>query len=216
VCFLPPQIIRGWCNIREFSDEGEQKRVMGKVAVIDIDNTLWQFCDVFYEELRKINSTFPTPDEWTAFDIWEGYCSEADFFNAIHRIHVQQDSTAYQPYPEAGGFLSTLKEKGFYLIIASHRSPDTRNQTERWLARHGLVYDELHLSYDKTILFTRTDVVVDDSPYNLEKALETGVLGTGLLFPWNRPCADNGFRLFQNLNGVLRYILSMTGPPSRR
>jgi len=189
---------------------------MGKVAVIDIDNTLWQFCDAFYEELRKINSTFPTPDEWTAFDIWEGYCSEADFFSAIHRIHLQQDSTAYQPYPEAGDFLSTLRGKGYFLIIASHRSPDTRNQTERWLARHGLVYDELHLSYDKTTLFTRTDVVVDDSPYNLEKALEAGVLGTGLLFPWNRPWADNGFRLFQNLNGVLRYILSMPGLPSRR
>ncbi len=177
---------------------------MGKVAVIDIDNTLWQFCDAFYEELRKINSTFPTPDEWTAFDIWEGYCSEADFFSAIQRIHLQQDSTAYQPYPEAGDFLSTLREKGYSLIIASHRSPETRNQTERWLARHGLVYDELHLSYDKTTLLTRTHVVVG------------GVLGTGLLFPWNRPCADNGFRLFQNLNGVLRYILSMPGLPSRQ
>jgi len=198
------------------SAEGGQETVVGKVAVIDIDNTLWQFCDAFYEELRKINSSFPTPDKWTAFDIWEGYCSEADFFSAIHRIHLQQDSTAYQPYPEARDFLSALKGKGYYLIIASHRSPDTRNQTERWLARHSLVYDKLHLSSDKTTLFTCTDVVVDDSPYTLEKALERGVLGTGLLFPWNRPCADNGFRLFQNLNGVLQYILSVSGPPFRR
>ena len=181
---------------------------MGKVAVIDIDNTLWQFCDAFYEELRKINSTFPTPDEWTAFDIWEGYCSEADFFSAIHRIHLQQDSTAYQPYPEARDFLSTLKGKGYYLIIASHRSPDTRNQTERWLARHGLVYDELHLSFLKTSLFDETtNVVVDDAPVVLEKAVEKGVLATGLLFPWNKAFADNGFRLFDNLNEILDCIL---------
>ncbi|HXX79930.1 MAG TPA: hypothetical protein VEI46_00135, partial [Thermodesulfovibrionales bacterium] len=83
-------------------------------------------------------------------------------------------------------------------------------------ARHGLAYDELHLSSDKTTLFARTDVVVDDSPYTLEKALESGVLGTGLLFPWNKPCADNGFRLFRNLNEVLQYILSMPGTPFRR
>jgi hypothetical protein len=215
VFLLLPQIAREWCNIKSLSDEGGQQTVMGKVAVIDIDNTLWQFCDAFYEELKKINADFPTPDKWTSFDIWEGYCSEAEFFSAIHRIHTQQDSIGYQPYPEARDFLSTLKEKGYYLIIASHRSPDTKNQTERWLVRHGLVYDKLHLSSDKTTLFTCTDVVVDDSPYTLEKAMESGVLGTGLLFPWNRPCADNGFRLFQNLHGVLRYILSVSVPPFR-
>ena len=38
---------------------------MDKTAIIDIDNTLWQFCDAFYEELRKINKNFPTPDNWT-------------------------------------------------------------------------------------------------------------------------------------------------------
>ena len=56
-----------------------------KVAVIDIDNTLWQFCDAFYEELRRINRAFPTPEHWTSFDIWEGYCSKEDFFGAIKR-----------------------------------------------------------------------------------------------------------------------------------
>ena len=28
---------------------------MDKIAIIDIDNTLWQFSDAFFEELRKIN-----------------------------------------------------------------------------------------------------------------------------------------------------------------
>jgi hypothetical protein len=29
-------------------------------------------------------------------------------------------------------------------------------------------------------------VVVDDAPHVLEKAVEKGVIATGLLFPWNR------------------------------
>lgn len=74
-------------------------------------------------------------------------------------------------------------------------------------ARHGLLYDELHLSLDKTGLISKADVVVDDSPLTLEKAIENGALGTGLLFPWNRGYVSNGFRLFQNLPEVLKYIL---------
>jgi hypothetical protein len=84
---------------------------------------------------------------------------------------------------------------------------ETRQPTERWLARHGLPYHELHLSLDKTVLFPKADIVVDDSPLTLEKAIESGALGAGLLFPWNRAYASNGFRLFQNLNEVLDYIL---------
>jgi len=180
---------------------------LSKTAIIDIDNTLWQFSDAFYLELKKINGNFPTPDRWCTYDIWEGYCSVEDFIAAINTIHHNQDSDRYQPYPESRDFLSSLREHGFHIIIASHRTPETSQPTERWLARYGLPYDELHLSLDKTVLFPKADIVVDDSPLTLEKAIESGALGAGLLFPWNGAYVSNGFRLFQNLNEVLDYIL---------
>ena len=183
---------------------------MGKTAIIDIDNTLWHFSDAFYLELKKINRDFPAPDQWSTFDFWEGYCSDEDFIAAINTIHHHQDSDRHLPYPESRGFLSSLKENGFHVIIASHRLPETRRPTEQWLARHGLPYDELHLSRDKTVLFPRADVVVDDAPPTLEKAIRSGVLGTGLLFSWNRAYAGRGFELFENLDEVLDYILRET------
>jgi len=85
---------------------------------------------------------------------------------------------------------------------------ETTQQTERWLARHRLPYDELHISHDKTVLFPDADIVVDDLPRTLEKAVESGALGAGLLFPWNRAYVGNNFKLFQNLNEVLDYILT--------
>ena len=188
-------------------NNSENITTLSKTAIIDIDNTLWQFSDAFYLELKKINKDFPTPDQWCTYDLWEGYCSVEDFITAINTIHHNQDSDQYQPYPESRDFLSSLREHGFHIIIASHRMPETRQPTERWLARHGLLYDELHLSFDKTVLFPTADVVVDDSPLTLVKAIESGALGAGLLFPWNRNYASNGFRLFQNLNEVLDYIL---------
>jgi len=181
---------------------------MNKTAVIDIDNTLWQFCDVFYLEMKKINKNFPAPDLWSSSNFWEEYCSESEFMASINLIHHNQDSEQYRPYPEARNFLSALKEHGFYTILASHRLDNTRNPTENWLKRHRLPYDELHLSFDKSILFNRADVVVDDIPVTLKKAVECGALGTGLLFPWNQAYAGDGFSLFQNLDEVLNYILN--------
>ncbi len=185
--------------------------VMKKTAVIDIDNTLWQFCDAFYLELQKLNPQFPPIDQWSTFDFWEPYCSKEEFMAAINSIHLEQDSDRFRPYPEARDFLLSLRDRGFHIIIASHRMAETRQPTERWLARHALAYDELHLSFDKTVLFDRAAVVVDDAPATLERAVARGAKGAGLLFPWNRAYAGNGFGLFPDLKAVLRYIL---GPDS--
>jgi hypothetical protein len=185
---------------------------MDKRAIIDIDNTLWQFCDAFYEELRKLNKNFPTPENWTSWELWEGYCTEQDFYQAVNAIHLRQDSDEFKPYPEAKGFLSTLKQNGYHITIASHRSPEFMTQTQKWLKRHGLEYDDIHLSYHKTELFNaKTNVVVDDSPQVLEKAVESGALATGLLFSWNREYSSNGFRLCSNLTEILEVILNCKG-----
>jgi len=180
---------------------------MKKIAVIDIDNTLWQFCDALYGKLKKLHGNFPTTDQWTTFDFWEHYCSVEEFIVAIHAIHVDQDNDLYQPYPASRDFLVSLKERGYHIIIASHRENDSRKPTERWLARHQLTYDELHLSSDKTVLFDQAAVVVDDAPHTLMKAVASGAVVAGLIFPWNRTYKGNGFGLFQDLNDVLGYIL---------
>jgi hypothetical protein len=182
---------------------------MTKKAIVDIDNTLWHFSDAFYEELRKINGNFPIPEHWTGWEIWQGYCTEEEFYGAVHAVHNKQHSDEFLPYPEAESFLRGLKENGFRIIIASHRSPDYRRQTLKWLEKHGLLHDELHLSYHKTRLFDETvNVVVDDSPHVLEKAVKRGVMATGLLCPWNRQHTNNGFMLFDSLNEILEHILN--------
>ncbi len=182
-----------------------------KTAVIDIDNTLWQFCDAFYAELKKINPAFPLVDQWTTWNFFEGYCTEEEFLGAVDAVHVRQDSDAYRPYPEAKGFLHSLKDQGYRVVIASHRRPEMRGPTEKWLKRHELEHDELHLSFDKSVLFKDAAVVVDDAPHTLEKAIAHKAIGAGLLFPWNRNYAGNGFGLFENLNEVKDYILKQKG-----
>lgn len=176
--------------------------------IIDIDNTLWHFCDVLYKQLRIINNQIPTPEYWIDWDFWQNYCSISEFMNAINKIHLNQDDEKHLPYPEAKKFLNTLKKEGFYITIASHRSEDSRIPTERWLKMYELYFDELHLSYDKTTLFNNDySFVVDDSPKVLEKANEKKLKCTGLLFPWNRSHLENGYMLLNNLDDILKFIL---------
>jgi hypothetical protein len=52
-----------------------------------------------------------------------------------------------------------------------------------------------------------TDVVVDDHPGVLEKAVENGAIATGLLFPWNQAYSNDRFKLFSNLDDILDCIL---------
>lgn len=182
---------------------------MKKKAVIDIDNTLWHFCDMLYERLREINRNVPTPNYWIEWDFWENYLSKEQFLSAIKYIHLNQDDERHLPYPEARDFLAILKEHDFHIIIASHRIPDSMEQTHRWLIRHELVFDEVHLSYDKTVLIDKhCHIVVDDAPHILEKAAEREITAAGLLCPWNRNASKNGYKLCEDLNEVLRYILA--------
>lgn len=181
---------------------------MLKTAVIDIDNTLWRFCDVLYKRLKEINNDIPSPDNWVEWDFWTNYCSEDEFMSAIHSIHMNQDNDRHLPYLESSSFLETLKNHGYRLIIASHRTPESLPQTEKWLLGHNLIFDELHLSYDKTVLFDETcRVVVDDSPFVLDNATEKGIVASGLIFPWNKNYRNKGYKLFNNLNEVLNHIL---------
>ncbi len=72
------------------------------------------------------------------------------------------------------------------------------------------IFDELHVSSDKTVLFDETcHIVVDDSTHTLEKAAKKGIIATGLSFPWNRAYKNNGVKLFKSLNEILNYILKI-------
>jgi hypothetical protein len=176
-------------------------RQFDKKIIVDIDNTLWDLAPVLWENLRVLNPHMPPSSRWTYWDICEDYVSLKDLFRALRDIHSQQDR--FRPYPEAKPFLLALKEKGFRITIASHRETGTLGPTERWLHKYDLVYDEIHLSRDKSVLFDHHFAIVDDSPVTLDKAARAGIVRAGLVEPWNE---GTDHPLFNNLNEILMYI----------
>ncbi len=169
--------------------------------IVDIDNTLWHFAPVLYEYLKEVNPHIPPMEEWGAWKFWERDMDTKTFYKMLRKIHMSQEQFA--PYPEAQWFLNCLKERGFTVLIASHREKDAYGPTERWLRKWGLHFDELHVMNDKSRLFQGAFGVVDDSPITLAKASEAGMVTTGLRFPWNQ---GFDYALFDNLSEVLGYI----------
>jgi FMN phosphatase YigB (HAD superfamily) len=172
-----------------------------KKIIVDIDNTLWDFASVFYERITKVNPDFSPPKGWHTFDFWKAYLSPKQFYGIIRDIHMDQN--LFSPYPQAESFLSSLNENDFTVIVASHREKGTFDVTARWLRQNNLIFDELHISNDKTILFKECRAIVDDSPMTLEKAAKAGIIGVGLRMPWNE---RENYTLFDSLAEVLQYL----------
>jgi hypothetical protein len=172
--------------------------------IVDIDNTLWHFAPVLYEWLKDVNPSILPVEQWGAWKFWERDMDTKTFYKVLKGIHMNQEEFA--PYEDARWFLGSLKERGFSVLIASHREKDTYDPTLRWLKKYDLYFDELHVLNDKSKLFDGAFGVVDDSPVTLEKARKAGIVTTGLKFPWNDGL---GYELFGSLPEVLGYIDSM-------
>lgn len=179
----------------------DYNNTMTKIAVIDIDNTLWDFATILYEEISKLNPQMPMPDKWIHWDFWKDFLRAEEFYSIINKIHCRQDS--FGVFPDAEDFLRELKANNYKIIIASHREENSRIPTINWLIKHNLTFDELHLSYDKTVLFPFCNIVVDDSPHVLERAINSNIIATGLEFAWNR---GNGFNLFSSLTEIREFL----------
>ncbi|HEY3276070.1 MAG TPA: hypothetical protein VGJ94_05575 [Syntrophorhabdaceae bacterium] len=169
--------------------------------IVDIDNTLWDFAPVLYDYLKETGPGIPPIEKWGAWKFWEGEMSSRTFYTILRRLHMDQEK--FEPYADASWFLNSLRERGFHILIASHREKDTYEPTARWLRKFNLYFDELHVLSDKAKLFEGVFGIVDDSPITLAKAARAGIVATGLLFPWNEGL---GYDLFRSLREILEYI----------
>lgn len=169
--------------------------------VVDIDNTLWGLAPVLYERMREVSPDLPPAVEWRAWDFWRLYVKPKTIYAILDAIHMEQE--VFRPFDDAGEFLSNLKEMGFYIVVASHRRQEALDPTVRWLHKNGLVHDQIHLSYDKTVLFNDCWGVIDDSPETLGRARDAGIIRAGLRNPWNE---GEDHPLFDNLRQISEYL----------
>jgi uncharacterized protein len=157
-----------------------------KRIAIDIDSTLHHYWDVFAEVVRRrtgLDLPYDGQDDWHI-----GALDPEVLRACVAETHAEEHVLAAEPYPGAVEAVRRWRDAGHFIHITSHRATEAHEATERWLERVGVPFDGLYCSFDKVTRCVEIgiDVLVDDSPVNLVRAREEGILGATLLHPWNR------------------------------
>ena len=157
---------------------------------IDIDSTLHDYWDQLSDaSRRRFGIALPYEEQLT----WTITLLRPEQVRAcVEETHSAARVLAAEPYPGAVATVSAWHAAGHFIQVTSHRSAESRDATARWLDRIGLPYDELYCSYDKVARCREIgiDVLIDDSPANLEAALEAGITAATILHPWNRELCE--------------------------
>ena len=162
---------------------------MARIA-IDIDSTLHPYWELLERIARdRFGVALPYEEQRT----WGIPALEHEqLAECIRETHADDNILAAEPYPQAVETVSRWHEHGHWIHITSHRADATREATARWLDQIGLPHDDLHCSYDKVTRCVELgiDVLIDDSPVNLTRAADVGILGATLIHPWNEEVVD--------------------------
>ena len=152
---------------------------------IDIDSTLHHYWDKLSESARRrFGIDLPYEEQ---FDWGITRLKPQQLQVCIEDTHSEQAILAGEPYPGAVETVNAWHAAGRFIHITSHRSTDAHDATTQWLDGAGFRYDELYCSYDKVARCVELgiDVLIDDSPVNLDRAAAAGIAAATIRHPWN-------------------------------
>ena len=157
---------------------------------IDIDSTLHHYWDRLSDSARRrFGIELPYEEQ---FDWGITRLKPHQLQVCIEDTHSEAEILAGEPYPGAVETVNDWHARGHFIHITSHRAERCFGPTRRWLDQIGLRYDDLHCSFDKVARCQELsiDVLIDDSPVNLQRALEVGMVAATLRHPWNEELCD--------------------------
>ena len=183
---------------------------------IDIDSTLHHYWDVLSDAARRrFGVELPYEEQFT----WGiTRLREEQLKLCIDETHSPEAIAAGRPYADAVETVNRWHEAGHYIHITSHRAEGCHAATREWLDAIGLQYDDLHCSYDKVARCVELDIdlLIDDSPINISRAIERGITAATIAHPWNRDVIEDEDVVAADDWATLAERLEAALPPLRR
>jgi hypothetical protein len=162
--------------------------------LIDLDGVCFDFAESLRRYLRSINSPFDYEKEtlvWNFFYDW-GMTLE-QFLQACHDGADAGYVFVGPVRPGTGDALWGLRESGHEIHIATDRffgtTPEvSQDHTRNWLAEHGIHYDSLTFTADKTTV--EADAAIEDKIENYDALEKAGVKCWLVNRAWNQEDDD--------------------------
>lgn len=157
---------------------------MARIA-LDIDSTLHHYWDLLERIARERFGVALPYDEQRDWGIT--VLERQQLIECVEETHSDENIAGAEPYLGAVETVRRWHDDGHWIHVTSHRRRGARAATERWLDAIGLPYDDVHCSFDKVArcLELGIHVLIDDSPLNLARAREAGIVAATIVHPWN-------------------------------
>jgi uncharacterized HAD superfamily protein len=184
---------------------------------IDIDSTLHHYWDALSHAARERFGVDLPYDQQVTWGITR--LKPRQVQACVEDTHRDAAILAAEPYPGAVEAVTAWREAGHFIHITSHRAVSAQSATAMWLQRIGLPYDELYCSQDKVARCVEIgiDLLVDDSPLNLARAVDAGLTVATIAHPWNRDvCEDEDIVCASDWPGLRRALAPMLEPARDR
>ncbi|MBO8129188.1 MAG: hypothetical protein H0Z39_08330 [Peptococcaceae bacterium] len=162
---------------------------MRKSIAIDIDGVIADSLPALLEELNAYFGHNLTADDVTTYDICRVYGINknqlAQFLADKERLLIGKPA----PVSGAKEYAAKLRKLAKVILITA-RSEKYRQDTESWLKKHGIVYDELimlgHRGKIQTCREQDAAAIVEDNPDTAREAAEAGIPVVLVDAPYNR------------------------------
>jgi uncharacterized HAD superfamily protein len=179
---------------------------------VDIDSTLHPYWDTLAAVAKK---RFGVDLPYERQTVWEIDALRPEQVRAaVDETHRPEHIAAAEPYPGAVETVNAWHADGHFIHITSHRRDDAYEATKAWLDRIGLAYDELHCSQDKVshAIEIGIDLLIDDKPADLLRALDAGMTVATLMHPWNADiCAEEDIVCAEDWPALRRRLEPLLG-----
>jgi uncharacterized protein len=186
------------------------------LIAIDIDSTLHHYWDQLAEAAKRRFGVDLIYDEQRTWRITR--LREEQLYAAIADTHSDAVIARAEPYPHAVEIINRWHAAHHQIHITSHRAERSIPATQRWLEQIGLEYDELHCSFDKIghCREVGADILIDDSPVNIARAIEAGMIAATLVHPWNFDVCEEEDVVCAHTWRLLAAALELRCPSLRR
>jgi len=157
---------------------------------LDIDSTLHPYWDLLAEIARRRFGVDLPYEEQHTWGITRLKARQLEV--CVAETHSDEVIAKGRPYEGAVDAVRRWHEAGHLIHVTSHRTAESHAATARWLDEIGLPYDELYCAFDKVghCQAIGADLLIDDSPVNLQRALDVGIRAATILHPWNRELCE--------------------------
>ena len=157
---------------------------------VDIDSTLHHYWDQLAAVAKRRFGVELPYEEQLTWRISRLRPEQARL--CVAETHTEASVLAAEPYPGAVEAIANWHAAGHFIHVTSHRTTAAHVATVRWLEQIGLSHDELYCSFDKVARCREIgiELLIDDSPETLSKAVEAGITTATIEHPWNRDLCE--------------------------